>query len=242
MAGGLGADLLLGEDDNDVLNGRAGADTLRGGDGWDTYLVSDTVALVVELDGQGIDEIIAETDYLLPDHVERLRLIDAADLAGTGNALANRLVGNDGANLLLGMGGADRLVGGLGADTLDGGAGRDQLAGGSGADAFLLAAPAEAGDTLLEFTPGEDVLRLLGAGFGGLPAGSLDGALTPGGVARFIVAADRRSTAEAGEWQFVFDDARGTLFLDTNGIAGGHRSLVAALPGVTLTAADIVIG
>jgi Ca2+-binding RTX toxin-like protein len=243
LHGGAGNDSVSGEDGNDLIIARGGADTLRGGQGFDTYIVNDARSVVIEEAGagSGVDEVIAEVDYVLGDNIERLRFIDATDLDGTGNALSNRVVGNDGVNLLRGMGANDLVIAGLGADTLDGGAGSDRLFGEGGADVFLFANLAEAGDAVGDFASGEDVLMLLAAGFAGLTAGSLDGALTAGGTARFIQAADGRATAEAGEWQFIFSDASSVLVLDDNGIATGGRTVIARLQGAALTAADIVI-
>ena len=51
--------------------------------------------------------------------------VGSANLTGTGNALANTLIGNTGNNVLDGGAGNDVLIGGLGADTLIGGAGND---------------------------------------------------------------------------------------------------------------------
>lgn len=61
-------------------------------------------------------------------------LLGVANLALTGNDLANRLTGNAGHNLLSGAGGNDVLTGGAGNDTLLGGAGNDVLTGGAGID------------------------------------------------------------------------------------------------------------
>lgn len=56
---------------------------------------------------------------------------------GTGNALANRIVGNEVDNLLKGLGGNDTIEGGLGDDVIHGGAGNDFLTGGGGRDRFV---------------------------------------------------------------------------------------------------------
>ncbi len=55
---------------------------------------------------------------------EAIKLWDES-IDGTGNALANTLVGNRADNLLIGLGGNDTLDGGAGADTLVGGLGDD---------------------------------------------------------------------------------------------------------------------
>ncbi|TAN52684.1 MAG: hypothetical protein EPN21_03340 [Methylococcaceae bacterium] len=114
----------------------AGADTLAGGKGNDTYLIS-LGDVVIENPGEGIDQVLAAINYTLPANVEILRLGGAANLNGTGNGAANLIVGNAKANVLDGKGGADTLLGGDGSDVLkvpgldfvriDGGKGVDTL-------------------------------------------------------------------------------------------------------------------
>ena len=53
---------------------------------------------------------------------------------GTGNGLANFLIGNDGDNTLNGSAGNDEITGGLGSDAISGGDGADTLYGNDGAD------------------------------------------------------------------------------------------------------------
>ena len=60
---------------------------------------------------------------------ENLALLGTKDLAGTGNSLANRLIGNNGANILNGA---------AGDDFLDGDDGHDKLRGGSGNDTYYV--------------------------------------------------------------------------------------------------------
>ncbi len=60
-----------------------------------------------------------------------------AQIAFTGSARANRIVGNALANTISGLGGNDKLFGRAGADTLLGGAGNDALFGEAGADRLL---------------------------------------------------------------------------------------------------------
>ncbi|MCO6416483.1 hypothetical protein JYK14_09935 [Siccirubricoccus sp. KC 17139] len=61
----------------------------------------------------------------------------AGSINGTGNALANTIIGNEGANTLSGGAGGDLLLGGLGPDSLLGGDGDDTLVGGPGGDALV---------------------------------------------------------------------------------------------------------
>lgn len=88
---------------------------MAGGD--DEYAVDEAADWVIEAAGAGYDTVRSWTSYTLPANVERLELLGAADLSGTGNAGPNVLVGNAGANRLDGRGGGDRLEGGPGDDT-----------------------------------------------------------------------------------------------------------------------------
>ena len=118
LEGGAGDDTLDGGAGNDTLDGGAngiGGDRLHGGAGDDLYLVDSTADIVFEAPNAGDDTVQASASFRLNPFIETLLLFGAADLDGTGNASANRMVGNAGAN---------RLMGGAGDDTLDGGAGR----------------------------------------------------------------------------------------------------------------------
>lgn len=101
-------------------------------------------------------------NYTLDAEFERLSLTGTADLNGTGNALANRIVGNAGANIvdggegndaLHGGAGNDSLIGGADADLLDGRLGADTLESGQGADRFWFRSAIEAdGDVIADFS------------------------------------------------------------------------------------------
>lgn len=69
--------------------------------------------------------------------------------------------GQGGNDYLSGLSGNDSLRGGTGDDTLEGGNGNDTLIGGSGSDLFSFA-PHSGIDTVVDFTDGEDFIRLLG--------------------------------------------------------------------------------
>lgn len=122
LKGGLGNDELHGGGGNDTLLGGAGDDLpgrrqRRRRPGWrrsgDTYWVDAAGDVVTELDKGGIDRIKTNlTSYILSDNVENLSYTGVAAFTGTGNALANRIVGGEGADTLSGGEGADTLLGG----------------------------------------------------------------------------------------------------------------------------------
>lgn len=164
---GTGDDVLIGDDDNNVLEGGGGADTMSGGIGHDSYTLDDIGDLVIELLDEGSDSIQTWLTYALPDHVERLELAEGAGaIDGTGNALDNILVGNTDENVLTGGGGNDTLYAGDGDDILDGGAGADTFFGEAGADTFVIAA-GMGGERIGDFTGGlgaSDVIEFHGLG------------------------------------------------------------------------------
>jgi Ca2+-binding RTX toxin-like protein len=118
IQGNAANNVLGGGAGNDVLNGGAGADELRGGTGNDTYFNVDAGDTVIENAGEGFDRVFAITSFTLSAAVEDLVLVaGAGNINGTGNALANSIVGNEGNNTLDGGAGDDVLSGGLGNDT-----------------------------------------------------------------------------------------------------------------------------
>jgi Ca2+-binding RTX toxin-like protein len=126
-------------------------DALAGGFGDDTYLV-DAIDTVTETSALGgTDEVIAGVRWTLGAFVENLTLTGVANIAGTGNNLANTITGNAGANILDGKADDDILIGGAGFDTLIGGAGDDAMSGGTGNDKYSVDS---AGDTVLELPGG----------------------------------------------------------------------------------------
>jgi Ca2+-binding RTX toxin-like protein len=110
------------------------ANTLAGGLGNDTYIV-DTVDLIAENSGEGIDSVTVAFSYTLAANVENLTLTGAA-VAGTGSADDNVIVGNSLNNVLDGGAGADTLRGMHGDDTyrVDNAADVVDESGGSGFD------------------------------------------------------------------------------------------------------------
>lgn len=126
--------VLVGNGAANVINGLVGADTMSGGGGNDTYVIDNAGDIVTEAANEGVDLVQSSITYTLTNNVENLTLTGSAALNGTGNALANVIIGNSGVNTLSGGTGADTLVGNGGNDTLLGGDGDDVLNGGTGAD------------------------------------------------------------------------------------------------------------
>ncbi|MGO8140901.1 calcium-binding protein, partial [Rhizobium leguminosarum] len=99
-------------------NGGAGADTLIGGAGDDTYIIDNAGDLVTEVADEGTDTVkTVLASYTLAANVENLTYIGTAAFAGTGNDLANTITGGVGNDTLNGAAGADTMIGGAGDDT-----------------------------------------------------------------------------------------------------------------------------
>ena len=113
------ANNISGNDGGNILWGGAGADTMAGGLGSDIYVVSNAGDVVFEQANSGGDTVYSRIDYTLTDNVENLHLTYSA-VNGTGNELANILIGNSMDNTLSGGAGNDsyRLDRSSGHDTL----------------------------------------------------------------------------------------------------------------------------
>ena len=114
-----GNDTITGSAYDDYLDGYGGADTIYGGKGNDTFIISQVGDKAYEAVGEGTkDLVLASVAYSLAGQdIENLTLTGTSNIAATGNALANTLTGNAGDNVLNGVSGKDRMVGGAGNDT-----------------------------------------------------------------------------------------------------------------------------
>ena len=120
---------LIGNALANTLNGGVGADSMDGKTGNDYYIVDNIndVAAEDSVTGGGYDTVESRiSGYTLSDGIEKLVLgASSTIIGGSGNILANLIVGNASNNQLFGQDGNDTMDGGFGADTMDGGSGND---------------------------------------------------------------------------------------------------------------------
>ncbi|WP_425465793.1 calcium-binding protein, partial [Nitrospirillum bahiense] len=145
----------------DVLDGAAGADTLVGGTGNDTYLVDDAGDVVTEVVGAGTDEVRTTlASYTLGDNVENLTYTGMGAFTGTGNDLDNVITGGSGDDTFAGGLGNDTYVFGLnsGSDVITDGAGANVLVFSSDVDPGSLVFQQSGNDLVLSLTTGNTVV------------------------------------------------------------------------------------
>lgn len=206
---GTGAFNATGDGGANVLTGNSAKNTLDGGLGDDTYVITSTDVII---DAGGTDTVRAGFTYTLIAAMENLLLTGTGNFNGVGNASANTLTGNAGNNTLDGLGGLDTLMGGAGNDVYIDGAG-----------VTVIENPGEGTDTVrsgVSYILGLDVENLVmtGAasidGTGNLTANSLTGNSgnnTLDGLAGADVMA-----GGAGNDVFLIDDA-GDVVTDSAG-------------------------
>ncbi len=229
LRGGGGNDTLNGGEGNDTLNGSAGNDTMVGGAGNDIYLVSSTGDRVFETttttsstDAGGIDTVQSSVTFSLDSSagvrfVENLTLTGTGNINGTGNALANTIIGNSGAN------------------QINGGAGNDTLTGGSGSDSFVFNTALGSGnvDEITDFNVLADTIRLENAIFIGLAGGTL---------AASAFALNTSGNATDASDRIIYESDTGNLYFDRDGTGAAARVHFATLDtGLTLTNADFFV-
>jgi serralysin len=133
--GNGGGNSLGGNDQNNVLNGMGGADSMWGESGDDLIIIDHVNDFAVG--GAGYDIVEIHVNWALNGgQIEEIRLTGTAQDAWGSNE-SERIVGNALANSLNGFGGADSLDGGPGADLIDGSEGDDILSGGDDGDTII---------------------------------------------------------------------------------------------------------
>ena len=202
-----------------MLGGSEGVDTLWGGAGDDTYIMSVDADFIIDVSDEGTDLVVSHiADYALPDgyFVENLTLAQGSGaVTGTGNYLNNVITGNANGNTLHGMGGADTiygiagtnsLYGDDGADLIYGGAGGGSANGGLGDDRIY----AGTGTSLVYGDEGADTLiGMGGAGslFGGEGGDRIDG----GSGGESIYGGDGNNTLNGGAGDDIIEAGNITI-------------------------------
>ena len=228
---------MWGSSNNNELDGREGADIMKGLAGNDVYVVDNAGDVVIEFApgtrptasslspdwGGGNDLIWTSVDYVLPTHVERMGVNGFATTFAinlTGNAGGNEMWGNDGVNVIDGLAGADVLHGNGGADTF----------------AFTTALGSGNIDQLVDFQQGTDKIALDDAVFTGLAPGAL-----PAGA--FVTG----SAAQDADDRIIYDTTTGALYFDADGNGTGSSAVQFASvlnngrPIDLLSASDFVV-
>lgn len=224
VAGGLGADILNGNELDNSLRGREGNDTINGGAGFDftdyknaAGSVTVTFSAATSATSSGADGVDTLTN------IEGARGSDG---------YGDRLTGSSGVQKLFGRGGNDTLNGGLGNDTLDGGTGNDQY--------VFNTATASNIDTLLTFATGADKIVLENGIFTGLGASTGN-----------FVAADARFYSGAGVVaahdatdRLIYNTTTGALYYDADGTGATAKVQIAVIGTSShpvLAATDIAV-
>ncbi|KRD96101.1 hypothetical protein ASE63_11805 [Bosea sp. Root381] len=234
LIGNTGDDLLFGHDGTDTLDGGLGADLMVGGAGNDTYTVDDAGDVVVEAAGGGTDTVQTTlAAYTLGAELENLTYTGAGTFAGTGNELANRIVGGAGVDTLSGLGGNDTYVVTAGDIIVE--------AAGGGTDTVESAASYTLGAEL-------ENLALTGTAVTGTGNGG-DNLITGNAAANQLFGAGGNDTINGGDGADLIDGGIGNDTLhggagnDTDILIGGEGNdtiHLATIGGITNDGNDIV--
>jgi Ca2+-binding RTX toxin-like protein len=211
------SNFIYGNNAVNIIDGQGGADRLYGYNGDDTYIVDSAGDLVYETSAAGGTDLVqSSVNHTLATNVENLTLTAGTNINGTGNTLANVIVGGSGNNFIDGK---------LGNDTLTGGAGNDQFL-------FTTTLGASNIDTITDFSVPNDTIRLDDAIFTGLTPGNYITA------AQFVIGA----VATSATHRIIYDSATGELYFDADGSGAGATKQFATLStGLALTATDFYV-
>ena len=222
LIGNAGNDTLNSGADDDTLTGWSGADIMSGGLGNDTYFVENVGDKVNEKLNEGNDNVNSKLTYTLPANVEKLTLTGTTTINGTGNDLANVIMGNNAAN---------QLNGSAGNDILDGGLGANKLTGGIGNDIFRFSTKGHI-DQITDYNVTNDTIQLENAVFIALTS---TGTLA---VSQFKIGT---KALDANDF-IIFNKTTGSLLYDADGNGAIAAIQIATIgTGLNLTNADIVV-
>ena len=220
MSGNEIAQTIVGNDGDNFIDGRGGADALTGRLGNDNYVVDNSGDTIVELAGQGNDRVWTSASYALGTDVSIETFTTTlhtgtATIGLAGNGVAQTIVGNDGNNTIDGLGGNDTLTGRAGNDIF----------------AFDSALGPSNVDTITDYSVANDTIRLENAILTALAAGPL-----PAGAFR------NGAAAADGDDRIIYDSASGFLYYDADGLNGAAAKAFAKVTaGLALTEADFIV-
>ena len=218
LSGGQGNDLIIGEDGADRLVGGPEDDTLKGGSGDDTIIGGDGFDLIIE-EGD-LNYTITNTE-LIGKGIDRISEVEKIDLAlgGKANVVDGSAV-TEYSLIIRAGGGLDTIVGGAKNDNIFGGIGNDSLSGGAGNDKFVYLARNHRGDTITDFTSGEDRIFLSASAFDvELATGQ---AISP---EQLTIGTEALHESD----RFIYNNGNGTLWLDADGNGEENPLLIARL-------------
>jgi Ca2+-binding RTX toxin-like protein len=220
LYGNSSGNQIIGNNGSNIIDGREGVDQMIGRAGNDYYTVDHASDRVIEIGGQGIDEVYAYVDWILTagSDVEVLRAGDFnAAINLTGNANGNVVIGSNASNIL------------------NGGDGRDELTGLGGQDRYLFNTPLNAPtnvDVITDFVVADDTILLDNAvfssslGLGNISAGE------------FVIG----TAAQDANDRIIYDSSTGALFYDNDGVGGNAQVQFAELSrGLALTNLDFLV-
>jgi len=255
---------IYGDDSNNTLDGKAGADLMVGGDGNDIYYVDNVGDVVTELMNEGNDTVYSSlSTYSIKDlvNVDNLTLLGNLASSATGNLMSNSISGNsnnniingmEGTDWLYGLAGNDKLDGGIGADNMDGGVGNDTLLGGAGNDTLIgglgtdVMTGGAGSDTFKVSAGASDTITDLG-GTGTTPAGrdvlnvDVGGAVSATLGASWTADANTSNNGKVGITTAGFN-------LDLSAVNTGNKGFNITVTGITAvlvasaTASDVIVG
>lgn len=173
------------------------------------------------------NKILSSASAALGSGTKDLVLLGIDKISGTGNDVANAIVGNKAGNVLSGLGGNDVLTGALGRDVLTGGAGNDRFDFNAIGETSKAAATR---DVVTDFSHGHDKIDLA----------TIDARTTAAGNQAFKFIAQQAFHHKAGELHVVKLAGHSVVEGDVNG--DGHADFQIDLKGsVFLTAVDFVL-
>jgi len=237
IAGGDGADVILTGGGNDSVGGGAGNDQVAAGAGNDQVAGGGGDDLLYGGKGSDLVDGGDGNDIVSGDKGNDIVSGGSGNDTAYGGQGEDTISGGDGNDSIFGGQGNDIIDGGAGNDFISGDRGSDVLTGGAGSDTFYFASigsdnsgrEAYGVDTITDFTPTEDKIRLGKSGaFAGLGTG-FDS--TKFVVVSNFTAANPGATAN----KVIYDSASGVLYFNN----GSSVLTVAQLqPNLTITSSN----